>query len=188
MATCRVIETLHDCGVCYRLDRGTVGAPIDLRHARFARQFAVSFGCLDARSLRRNSTCGVAIRGSMTILRQCVRLAVPAALLLVALQPAIATPPRAVTGSVGAVTTHAAIGSVRFVGAVVVGTATAPLDAATLARVDAGACVQCGSTNSPTRDVRVQPFAPQELSGQIGRLERAGERIGVVREAVVTYR
>lgn len=124
----------------------------------------------------------------MTILRRCVELAIPAALLLLALQPAVGASPRTVAGSGDVAATPAATGSVNFAGAVVVGTATTPLDAATLARADSGACAQCGSLDGPARDVRVRPLAPRELSGQIDRLERAGERIGVVREAIVTYR
>lgn len=78
-------------------------------------------------------------------------------------------------------------GTVRFVGAIVVGTASTPL-ADTAVRGDIiSNRTFTGRFDNPSRMVSLRRMAPTELSSQITRLERAGERISTQFEALVSY-
>lgn len=78
-------------------------------------------------------------------------------------------------------------GRIKFVGAIMVGTAATPFISTTAGGTGALAIVQTGHLASPARVVVVRPFVPQEQSSQLKLLELPNERIGRLKEVVVTY-
>lgn len=78
-------------------------------------------------------------------------------------------------------------GRVTFAGAIVVGTATTPIVVSTSGGAGVLATVQTGHFGDPARVVVVRRLAQQEQSSQLKLLERPGERVGRLKEAVVTY-
>lgn len=92
-----------------------------------------------------------------------------------------------ITMSTGGASAQLGGGRIAFVGAIMVGTAATPFISTTAGGTGALAIVQTGHLASPARVVVVRPFVLQEQSSQLKLLELPNERIGRLKEVVVTY-
>lgn len=79
-------------------------------------------------------------------------------------------------------------GTIRFTGAITVGTSSSPTAGVNLGTLGVGETAHSDRFSGPARSVVMRPIAKQELSSQLKLLERPGEAIDYHNEVIVIYK